>query len=144
MILFSICVLAIISCNENASRSEKEILLDSFKNTDNKNILGNWVMCSTSGNGIMTQLNVCPTISFKNDGTGSVANSSMLFENFNWSFKKGILTILYYGGSSAKTFEDTNYYAIIKKLNNEMDLTIREQKKDYSFYLSRYFDISNH
>ena len=51
--------------------------------------------------------------------------------------KKGVLIILYGGQSLNHTFSDTTYLAFISKKNNNFDLTIKQQKRGYEYYLSR-------
>ena len=105
--------------------------------TDNTEILGNWTMCSSSGNGMMTQLNVCPTISFLANGSGFVGNSALSADRFTWTLEKGKLNILANDKVSNATFSDTFYFAKITTENNLMNLVISATKNDSQFFLSR-------
>ena len=130
----SFSILAFISCNSNTPDQNKAVNTTpiDLRITDNMDILGNWSMCSTSSNGSMIQYNVCPTVAFRFDGTGS-ANT----ENFSWSFKKGNLNILYANKDSNITFPDTTYFGTINKQDNIMNLTIQQLKGDSKYYLSK-------
>ena len=88
-------------------------------------------------NGMITQYNVCPTVSFLNNGTGYIGNSSILTEHFSWTLKKGTLNIYYKDTVSNSTFSDTFYNAIISKQNDRLNLGISQIKKDNVFYLSK-------
>ncbi len=132
-------IVTIISCKSDTTKNDKQnqALLADIKITDDTDIYGSWSMCSTSGNGSMTQYNVCPTVSFNHNGTGTVGNVSAILENFNWTLNKGVLTILFGRQSLQRTFPDTTYIAFIGKKNNNFNLTIRQQKLGYDYYLSR-------
>lgn len=138
-IFFSILSLLLFSCNQKTSTNDKD-LPEFFKDiyvTDNVEIIGSWTMCSASGNGMMTQYNVCPTVSFLNNGSGYVVNPSNLSERFSWKLKKGVLNILYDPKTTNPAFPDTLYNAIINKQKQEMNLVITQTKKDNVFYLSK-------
>jgi len=138
-IFFSILSLLLFSCNQKKSTNDKD-LPKFFKDiyvTDNTEIIGSWAMCSASGNGMMTQYNVCPKVSFLINGEGYVENSANLSERFSWTLKKGVLNILYDTKTTNSTFPDTNYNAIINKQKQQMNLVISQPKKDNVFYLSK-------
>ena len=145
-LLISICLLAFFSCNQDNSIETKNTVNRSsnIQISDNTNIFGNWVMCSTDDNGIMTQMNVCPTVSFFESGLGSVGVVSTTFDSppsnleyFRWNFKKGILTIVNYKPTQNSTFSDTTYSALITKKSNKSELVIYQVSHGYSFYLSK-------
>jgi hypothetical protein len=138
-IIASIFFLLLFSCNQPTSNNDK-ILEEKSTNlyvSDNTEIIGSWTMCSSFGNGIMTQYNVCPTVSFLNNGTGYVGNSSILADHFRWTLKKRALNIYYKDMVSNSTFSDTFYNTIISKQNDRLYLVISQTKKDYAFYLSK-------
>ena len=138
-IFFLTLSLLLFSCNQKTSTEDKE-LPDFVKDvyvTDNTEIIGSWTMCSASGNGMMTQYNVCPTVSFLNNGSGFVGNSSALSERFSWTLTKGALTIYNKDTISNSTFSDTFYNAIISKQNDRLNLTISQTKNNNAFYLSK-------
>ena len=133
---FLIYILFTFSCNQNKSKTEITSLnLLAIKITDDADIFGKWTMCTTSGNGYMTQKNVCPVIMFNQNGTGVVDNSSI--GNFSWTLRDKKLHILCFDQKSNCTFPDTNYIAIFNKTENGVELTINQNEKDYSYYLAR-------
>ena len=138
-IFASILSLFLFSCNQETPTNEKKQQEKStnLHVTDNKEIIGNWTMCSASGNGMMTQYNVCPTVSFLNNGTGYVGNSSILAEYFSWTLKKRALSIYCKDTIYNSTFFDTFYNVIISKQSDRLNLVISQTKKDYAFYLSK-------
>ena len=128
----------LFSCNQRTSNEDNalpEFAKDIYV-TDNIEIIGSWRMCSASGNGMMTQYNVCPTVSFLNNGSGFVGTSTVFSERFSWTMKKGVLSILY-DKTLNSTFPDTVYNAIINKQNQQTNLVISQPKKDNVFYLSK-------
>ena len=138
-IFLSFLSLLLFACNQDTSSKDKEVSGDS-KNisfTDNLEILGNWTMCSSSGNGMMTQFNVCPTISFLVNGSGFVGNSALSADRFTWSLEKGKLNILPNDKVSNATFSDTFYFAKISTENNMKNLVISATKNDSQYFLSR-------
>ena len=138
-ILFVLLGLLLFSCNQDSASKDKEVS-ENPKNisfTDNVQILGSWTMCSSSGNGMMTQFNVCPTISFLENGSGFVGNSSIAIDRFSWKFEKGKLNILTNGKASNATFPDTFYFARITMEKNLRNLVISTKKNDSQFYLSK-------
>jgi hypothetical protein len=138
-IFASILCLLLFSCNQETSTNDKK-LTEKSNNlyvTDNTEIIGNWTMCATSWNGMMTQYNVCPNVSFLNNGKGYVGNAPFLAEHFNWTLKKGILNISYKDTISNSTFSEALHDITISKHNDRLDLVIRQTKNDNVFYLSR-------
>ena len=116
------------------SSSEKDNQLNSpnLKVTDNNEIIGNWTMCATSKNGLMTQMNICAIIAFNNNGTGHVERNSVVSETFAWKFKNSGLII--YGNRNSE-FPDTFYYAKITERDNQLDLILNHY--DNSYFLSK-------
>jgi hypothetical protein len=131
--------LLLYSCNQKTSSKDKELpdFLKDIYVTDNTDIIGSWTMCSTFGDGTMIQFNVCPTVSFFNNGTGYMGNESIPAEQFTWTLTKGALKILYKDKISNSTFSDTFYNAIITKQNDLQNLIISQTKNDNTFYLSK-------
>ncbi len=127
------------SCNQKTPSKDKELpdFLKDIYVTDNTDIIGSWTMCSTFEDGMMIQFNVCPTVSFLNNGTGYIGNASIPAEQFTWTLKKGALKILYKDKISNSTFSDTFYNAIVAKLNDQQNLIISQTKNDDRFYLSK-------
>lgn len=132
-------VLFILSYNQYITSKDKEIPEDltNISFTDNMQILGNWTMCSSFGNGMMTQLNVCPTISFLANGSGFVGNSSITTDRFSWTLEKGKLNILPINKNSNAVFADTFYFARITVENKLSNLLISTAKNDSQYYLSK-------
>lgn len=138
-ILFVLLGLLIFSCNQDTGSKNKEVS-ENLKNisfTGNVQILGNWTMCASSANGMMTQLNVCPTISFLANGSGFVGNSSITTDRFSWTFEKGKLDILPNVKDANSTFSDTFYFARITTEKNLRNLVISATKNDSQYYLSK-------
>ena len=138
-LLLSFLSLVLFSCNQDTSQNDN-VLSGNLKNisfTDNAEILGNWTMCSSFGNGIMTQFNVCPRVSFLANDSGFVGSSALSTERFSWTFEKGKLNIFPNGKASEATFSDTFYFARIKTENNLRNLVISSTKNDSQLYLSR-------
>jgi hypothetical protein len=131
--------LLLFSCNQRSPTNNADVT-DGFKDiyvTDNAEIIGSWTMCSAFENSILTQYNVCPNVSFLNNGSGYVGNTSTPSERFGWTLKKGVLNILYDTHSTNSTFPDTSYNAIIKKQDQQSNLIISHPKKNNVFYLSQ-------
>ncbi len=131
--------LLLYSCNQKKSSKDKELpdFLKDLYVTDNTDIIGSWTMCSTFGDGTMIQFNVCPTVSFLNNGTGYIGNVSIPSEQFTWTLKKGALKIYYKDKISNSTFSDTFYNAIVTKQNDLQNLIISQTKNGNAFYLSK-------
>ena len=138
-IFFGFLVLLQFSCNQDAASKDKEPSekLSTMSFADNVQILGNWTMCSSSANGMMTQFNVCPTISFLANGSGFVGNSAITTDRFNWTLEKGKLNIFPNGKASNATFSDTFYFAKITIENKLSNLLISATKTDSQYYLSK-------
>jgi len=137
--IFSLTLLLLISCNQLNPGDDKKIEKTQFKIniSDNLDIYGKWSMCSTFGNGVMTQFNVCPLVYFNSNGSGTVSKNSSTTEKFNWTLKKGILTIKNTIKFPNTTFSDSIYFASINKQNKNVDIVIHQLKNDYSYFLSR-------
>lgn len=138
-ILLGFLGLLLFSCNQETASKDKEVSenLNNISFTDNLQILGNWTMCSSSGNGMMTEFNVCPTISFLANGSGLVGNSAITTDRFSWKFKKGKLNILPNDKGSNATFSDTFYFARITMEKDLRSLIISATKNDGQYYLSK-------
>ena len=134
----------LIGCNRNDKHNGdiviKPVLIDTLI-TDNKDIVGQWTMCSESGNGLMTTYNVCPKILFSIHGTGSIIFSGRV-ENFSWTLKKSALTISNMIENSNNTFLNTTYITSISKQKKLLQLQIKDITNDGVFYLSKYFDTN--
>ena len=138
-ILLPFLSLILFSCIQHATPKDNELTgyLKNISFSDNTEILGNWSMCSSSGNGMMTQFNVCPTISFLANGSGFVGSLPLSTNRFSWTFEKGKLNIFPNNKVSNATFSDTFYFAKIKTENNLRNLVISATKNDSQFFLSR-------
>ena len=129
----------LLSCNQDSPSKDKELSADT-KNisiTDNIEILGIWTMCSSTGNGIMIQFNICPTICFLPDGSGMVGNSAISLDRFTWSLQKGKLNIYPNTKVSEATFSDTFYLARFNTEKSLKNLLITSSKRDGQYYLSK-------
>lgn len=138
-ILLGFLGILLFSCNQDTASKDKELPgnLTNISFTDNAQILGNWTMCSSSGNGMMTQFNVCPTISFLPTGSGSVGISAITTGRFSWKFEKGKLNIIPNDNASNATFSDTFYFAKIIMEKELTSLVISATKNDSQYYLSK-------
>lgn len=127
-----------IVCNKK-TKSEKDNInqpdwdVKSLK--DYTTILGPWGICSENIKGQVIYYNVCPSIFFSSDGSGSKTNSDGVAETFWWSLKNKSLTISYNTTIPNRTFPDTNYITIFKE--EGLALEILQEKKDCSFYLTK-------
>jgi hypothetical protein len=137
-----IITISLAACNQNNKHNSdiemKRVLIDTSI-TDNKDIIGQWTMCSTSGNGVMTNYNVCPKVLFSIYRTGSITFSGRV-ENFGWTLKKNALTISNMVKNSDNTFLDTTYIVSFSKEKNSIGLQIRNITNDGVFYLSKALD----
>jgi len=131
---FFITLLSIVvfACKQN---SNKEYKADSFRfaNTDDTRILGSWTMCSLENEGSFIQLNVCPTITFKEYGIGKVNNN----EHFGWILKNGQIRVSNNFKETNPTFKDTVYQAIFELSNETMTLKIKKFDNSVVYYLGR-------
>src|SRR6476659_7866467 len=108
---FLILIISLHACNDNGKTDANSIdqFDGTFKSiTDDSNIVGHWSMCAESDGDMMTQYNVCPTIIFNIDGSGSKINASGLPEPFNWNLNNKSLKIYYSLKNCNKTFPYTN------------------------------------
>ena len=94
-------------------------------------------MCASYGNGTMEQFNVCPTISFLENGSGFVGNYAITTDRFSWTFENDKLSILPNGKALNPIFSDTFYFARITMEKNLSNLVINATKNDNQFYLSK-------
>jgi hypothetical protein len=110
-------ITCLTACNKSERTDDNKIVeaLTKTNPTDNNDILGQWTMCSTSGNGVMITANVCATVNFGSYGTGSVTHASGPSEMFTWTFKSDTLRISNLRKDSSHTFYDTVYTALIAK-----------------------------
>lgn len=133
-------VLTLISCSFESTGDNKEKSKDILKTipiTDNTEILGTWSMCSSFGNGTMMQMNDCPKISFNYNGIGTIQDEYSVKENFHWTFKDSILTIINIFPHLENTFSDTSYIIELTKKRGMCNLTITQRKLGYQYYLTR-------
>ena len=130
-----VLMLTLISCNHDSENKTNQSNFNTLNISNNQDIFGTWSMCATYGNGTMVQFNTCPTIVFKNTGTGFIERNSIISENFSWSLKEPHLKILYVNKGSDCTFPDTNYYADFSKKIDGVDLILKHN--DQSYYLSK-------
>ncbi len=129
----------IITCNVDTSKEQNKNS-SGQKNisfTDNLKIVDNWTMCSSSGNEMMEQYNICPTISFLANGTGFVYKSGITTDRFSWTLKKNNLNIFPNDIFSKSTFYDTFYLTRITREKDLKKLVISSTKNDNQFYLSK-------
>lgn len=138
-ILLGFLGIFLFSCNQDTTSKDKKFYenLTNISFTDNAQILGNWTMCTSSENGMMTQFNVCPTISFLVNGSGFVGNSAITTDRFSWKFEKGKLNIIPNDKVSTATFLDTFYFAKITMEKELLSLVISATKNDSQYYLSK-------
>lgn len=93
-------------------------------------------MCSTSGDGVMTSANQCPTVTFTVHGTGFVSYAGGK-ENFTWALKNSILSISHAVKKPGNIFSDTSYTASFEKSKDWVELLIRDIPNDINYYLSK-------
>jgi hypothetical protein len=135
LLLALIILVTITSCNHKKSY---KVELNNFSDlgiTDNKELFGTWAMCSVADSGTMTQMNVCPTITFKSDGTGYVEKGTIITESFAWTLKKNSFKISYSNKPLSPTLSDTNYSAYFSQQKEMPELVMRHN--DQSYYLSK-------
>ena len=118
----------LISCNQNTTIFQKV--------SDNEDIFSSWAMCSSASNGILTQMNTCPIVTFTNNGMGYITSNTLITESFKWALKKKNMKITYSKQYSNTTFTDTNYYAEFTKEKDVINLLLRHHGNEY--YLSRF------
>jgi hypothetical protein len=126
-------MVTLTACNENEKyhsdkRASTSMTIPVI--TDDENIIGQWTMCSTSGNGFVTNYNVCPTVTFTTHGTAFINFPSGTVESFSWTLKNKALTISHVARSSDNIFSDTTYVASIGQENGSLDLHIRHITKN--------------
>lgn len=139
ILFLALLSLSAFSCNQKSSKTQENMNNPiSPKIADNSIITGNWTMCSTLGDGMVTQMNVCTEVVFKPDGTGFVQKPSLMVENFKWVFNKPELNIFYSEKKITTTFPDTTYYVKFSKRADRADLTLTH--KGQSYFLSRYIE----
>ena len=137
---FLILVISSHACNDNGKTDANGIdqSAETIKFiTDNSNIVGHWSLCAEFVGGQVTQYNVCPTVIFNSNGTGSKINPNGFPEPFSWTLNGKSLKISYSMINGNKTFPDTNYIAIIKQDTIGIELEIHQPKRDYTLYLRR-------
>ena len=126
-----IAILVLISCNQDPDHNLKKEI------TDNKEIVGQWGIYSTSSDGVSNLFNVCPTVLFISEGTAFVTKPSGAIETFKWSLKKNKLTVSYISSIIGKTFPDTLYTTVFVKQNKQSQLEIQKIEGSYSFLLRK-------
>jgi hypothetical protein len=105
--------------------------------TDNVNILGNWQMCSELNSGQVIQRNICLTITFNADGSGSSILPGTTKESFCWSLKNNMLKVYYVSTDGGNTFPDTTYMTGFRNEKEGIELEILHKKKDHIMFLQR-------
>src|SRR5436305_2987339 len=132
--LYLIIIIIFISCNN--TKQKKYFTLVSI--TDNKNIFGQWQMCSVSdSSGMMTTSNVCSIITFNIYGTGLITDASGMQENFTWSLKNRTLKISHQFKKSNDTFSDTAYIISFEKETQLIKLQIQQVNNNEIYYLTK-------
>jgi hypothetical protein len=106
-------------------------------NTDNEKIIGRWNMCSTYGNGVFTQTNMCPVVHFKPFGIGTVESPANGLEFLFWHLKANELTISYSNKNNYSTFSDSLFYIVISKQHDKIELSITQPDNSSSYILYR-------
>lgn len=146
--VFAILLILMTSCNANTNPANEGFpqtaaAIEAI--TDDSAILGHWTMCAEFGNGEMIQYNMCPTINFNKDGSGSktAPDPNGLPEFFNWTLQNNQLKIVYRYANHYNSFRDTNYLAVFHKNSTPVELEIRQFKKGYIFYLGKIEDIQH-
>jgi hypothetical protein len=107
--------------------------------TDNKLIIGEWGIYSTSGGGSVTMCNVCPKILFT-EVAAFVTNPSGAIETFTWTLKNNVLTVSYINPAIDRinrTFPDSIYNTVFIKQNKQSELEIHKIKSDQSYLLRK-------
>jgi hypothetical protein len=135
LFVFIIFVTTFQSCN-NSENKQKEIVIKNLNTKISNNIIGTWSMCASFDGTNMMQYNVCPTISFNADGTGSEGKSLLGLEKFNWIYDGRILKIFYTNHISNSAFSDSTYAAIIKMEKGITNLILSAQNCVSKLYLS--------
>ena len=128
-------LVTITSCNQNKSNKSSLTHLNDSDISDNNDIFGTWTMCAVSDSSTITQMNVCPTITFDSAGTGYVQKGIVITENFVWTLKKNDFKIETRNRISSPTFRDNRYYAYLTRQKDTTNLLLRHNNQSY--YLTR-------
>ena len=135
-------IILFFACNANG-KNENDVSQTGHKIksiTDDSRIIGNWSMCASFGDGQMVQYNVCPTIIFNSNGTGSKTTPNSLPELFTWTLKNKQLKLLCKNPMPDDTFSDTIYIVIFEQNQNRTELEIFQKEKNYTLYLAKQKD----
>ena len=138
---FILLLLALTSfaCNQDSKSHDTNDSQISI--TDNKLILGEWGIYSTSDGGSVIMCNVCPKILFT-EAAAFVTKPSGAIETFTWTLKKNVLTVSYINPAiyrTERTFPDSIYKTVFIKQNKQSQLEIHNIGSDQSYYL-----LTNH
>ena len=135
-LFLTVAILTVCSCSFKDSDKSNSIELNQTNISDNQDIFGNWVMCATSDGKTMTQMNVCPIISFESSGTGYVKNGTIISNIFTWNLRRNRLEITEINDNSDPFFLQKTYNTIFQKLQNKINLQL--QNDSVSLYLTRF------
>ena len=147
-IFIFIGTLIVVSCGQNdkktIDREKQQIssLSDSLSiklSPDYQNILGTWTNCATSHNGVMMTANVCKTIEFKTDNSGSVIYPTQEIQSFNWIFTDGILTVNLTDDKmeSYRTLSESPFQIQLTEDSLSFDLELKSKNENTIYYLGR-------
>ena len=130
-----ILIISIHACKENNNNNQPGRTIKFI--TADLRIVGRWNMCAESGDGEVFQYNVCPTVIFNSDGSGSIISAGRILETFSWYLADKSLKINYSKMSGNEMFPDTNYIATLKQDKSGIKLEILQPKEDHTLYLER-------
>jgi hypothetical protein len=107
--------------------------------SDYQNILGTWTNCATSHNGVIITANVCKTIKFKTDNSGSVIYPSQEIRSFNWTFTGGILTVHLKDDKmeSYRTLSESPFQIKLTEDSLSFDLELKSRNENTIYHLGR-------
>ena len=147
-ILIFIGTLIVVSCGQNDKKTidnEKQQISSSSDSlsielsSDYQNILGTWTNCETSHNGVMVTANVCKTIEFKPDNSGSIMYPSQEIRSFNWIFTDSILTVNLTDDKmeSYRTLSESPFQIQLTEDSLSFGLELKSKNENTIYYLGR-------
>ncbi|WP_157814068.1 hypothetical protein [Olleya sp. Bg11-27] len=107
--------------------------------SEHQNILGIWTNCATNHNGVIMTANVCKTIEFKTDNSGSVMYPSQEIRTFSWAFTDDILTVNLTDDKmeSYRTLSESPFQIQLTEDSLGFDLELKSKNENKIYYLGR-------
>ena len=102
-------------------------------------IVGSWHLCKSTGDGVDTSYNVCPTIVFSEDGNGKMKSSEKKLCDFQYVLKNDMIVFSFKTSNDKEAFfaagAEFNFKIYIQ--DNMETLELSQIKTNYKFLLSR-------